>query len=144
MIFQVFLVFYQLYLLLELDLTYTAYSRVRNRHRAGHRRRKCEHCFPNSLQPISYFGSIWELYVLDLRTKVFCRKDNQLHFPMDKELTVPKQCLQFGQKYPKCLIKFQPNLSAQAQKFLIFEKKNSLWVSVVRGAGKKCRAWKVC
>ena len=37
----------------------------------GHRRRKCERCSPNSLQPIFYFGSIWELYVLDLKTKSF-------------------------------------------------------------------------
>ena len=58
-------------------------------------------------------------------------KKIQLHFPMNKGLTVTKQSLYFGQKYPKCLIKFQPNLSAQAQKFLIFEK-SSLWVSVVR------------
>ena len=55
-----------------------------------HRRRKYEGSSPNSLQPISYFGSIWELYVLDLKTKVFCRKKNQMHFPMDKGLTVPK------------------------------------------------------
>ena len=33
-----------------------------------HRRRKYEGSSPNSLQPISYFGSIWELYVLDLKT----------------------------------------------------------------------------
>ena len=44
----------------------------------------------NSLQPISYFWSIWELYVLYLKTKVFCRKKNHLNFPMDKGLTVPK------------------------------------------------------
>ena len=55
-----------------------------------HRRRKCEGSSPNSLRPISYFGSIWELYVLDLKTKVFCRKKNQLHFPMEKGLTVTK------------------------------------------------------
>ena len=41
-------------------------------------------------KPISYFWSIWELYVLDQKTKVFCKKENQLHFPMDKGLTVPK------------------------------------------------------
>ena len=86
----------------------------------------CEGCSPISLRPISYFGSIWELYSLDQKTKVFCRKENQLHFPMHKGLTVPKQCLQSGQNYHKCLIKFQPNLSAQAQMFLIFEKKLSL------------------
>ena len=56
----------------------------------NHQRRKYGRCSPNSLRPISYFGSIWELYVLDLKSKVFCRKENQLHFPMDKELTVPK------------------------------------------------------
>ena len=58
--------------------------------RMEHRRRKYERCSPNSVRPISYFGSIWELYVLDLKTKVFCRKEDQLHFPMDKGLTVPK------------------------------------------------------
>ena len=47
-----------------------------------HRRRKYGRCSPNSLRPISYFGSIWELYVLDLKTKVFCRKENQLLFPI--------------------------------------------------------------
>ena len=36
-----------------------------------HRRRKYGGSSPNSLRPISYFGSIWELYVLDLKTNVF-------------------------------------------------------------------------
>ena len=36
-----------------------------------HRRRKCERSSTNSLRPISYNGSIWELYVLDLNTKGF-------------------------------------------------------------------------
>ena len=44
----------------------------------------------NVVSQILYFGSIWELCVLDLKTKVFCRKENQLLFPMDKRLTVPK------------------------------------------------------
>ena len=55
-----------------------------------HRRRKYGGSSPNSLRPISYFGSIWELYVLDLKTNIFCRKKIQLHFPMNKGLTVPK------------------------------------------------------
>ena len=76
---------------------------------------------PNSLRLISYIGSIWELYVSDLKTNIFCRKKIQLHFPMNKGLTEPKQCQQFGWKQPKCTPKFQPNLSAQAQKFRIFE-----------------------
>ena len=53
-----------------------------------HQRWKCERCSPNFLRPISYFGSIWELHVLDLKTKHFCRKETQLHFPMDKGLSV--------------------------------------------------------
>ena len=56
----------------------------------AHRRRKYGGSSPNSLRPISYFGSIWELYVLDPKTNVFCRKKIQLHFPMNKGLTVPK------------------------------------------------------
>ena len=92
----------------------------------NHRRRKYGGSSPNSLRPISYFGSIWELYVLDPKTNVFCRKKIQLHFPMNKRFTVPKQCQQFGWKQPKCPPKFQPKLSAQAQKFRIFEKKLSL------------------
>ena len=56
----------------------------------AHRRRKYGRCSTNSLRPISYFGRIWELYVLDLKIKVFCRKEKQLLFPMDKGLTVPK------------------------------------------------------
>ena len=31
---------------------------------SNHRKRKCERCPPNSLRPISYFGSIWELKFL--------------------------------------------------------------------------------
>ena len=42
---------------------------------------------------------------------------------MDKELTEPKWVL----------IVWPQNISAQAQKFEIFEKKSSLWMSVVRG-----------
>ena len=55
-----------------------------------HRRRKYGGSSPDSLRPIFHFGSIWELHVLGIKTKVFCRKKNKLHFPMDKELTVPK------------------------------------------------------
>ena len=36
------------------------------------------------------FWEIWELYVLDLKTKVNCKKINQIHFPIDKGLKVPK------------------------------------------------------
>ena len=67
-----------------------------------HRRRKYGGSSPNSLLPISYFGSIWELYVLDLKTNIFCRKNIQLHFSMNKGLTVPKCPPNFS---PICLPK---------------------------------------
>ena len=50
---------------------------------------------------------------------------------MDKELTVPGSP---AAKYPKCLIKFHPKMSSQAQKFKIFEK-SSHWLSVIRAEG---------
>ena len=92
-----------------------------------HRRRKCERCFPNSLRPISYFWSIWELYVLDLKTKVFCRKKNQLHFRME-------ECQNSANSLPK-IPQLPHKISAQfvcpSPKVSNFWKKNSLWVSVV-------------
>ena len=59
----------------------------------SHRRRTGEGYFANSLWPMSYLGVIWELYVLDLKTKVFCRKNNQILKTMDKGLTVPRWVL---------------------------------------------------
>ena len=41
---------------------------------------------------------------------------------MDKELTVPKWVLIVRPKIPQMPQKFQPKMSAQAQKFKIFEK----------------------
>ena len=38
------------------------------------RRQKYEGSFPNYLRPISYLRVICELYVLDLKIKVFCKK----------------------------------------------------------------------
>ena len=69
-------------------LEFSILSKTNEKHdKTIHWRRKCEHC---SLRPISYFWSIWGLYVLDLKAKFFCRKENQLHFPTDKGLTVSK------------------------------------------------------
>ena len=62
------------------------------KYRLAHQRQKYGGSSPNSLQPISYFGSIWELYVVDLKTNIFYRKKIQLHFPMNKGLTVPRKC----------------------------------------------------
>ena len=71
---------------------------------SNHRRRKYERCSPNSLRPISYFGSIWELHVLDLKTRVFCRKKNSYIFlwkgthSAKKVLIVQPKILQMPQK----------------------------------------------
>ena len=51
---------------------------------------------------------------------------------MNKELTVPKCVLIVRLKIPQMPENFQPKMSAQTQKFEIFEK-SSLWVSVVHG-----------
>ena len=52
----------------------------------------------------------------------------------NKELTVTKWVLIVRPKIPRMpQKKIQPKMSAQAQKLKIFEKKSSLWVSVVRG-----------
>ena len=32
----------------------------------------------------------WGMFGIYIKTKVFCRKNNQIHFPMDKGLTAPK------------------------------------------------------
>ena len=59
---------------------------------------------------------------------VFCRNNGWIMENMVKELTVPKWVLIVRPKYPKCLKNFQPKMSAQAQKFEIFENKLSLGV----------------
>ena len=61
---------------------------------------------------------------------------------MDKRLTVPKWVLINRPKVPQMPQNFWSNLSAKAQKFEIFERKISLWVSVVR-ALDTCNAIKV-
>ena len=78
-------------LTVKVNIFWEGHKILKNLHLTfDHRRRKHGRFFPNSLRPISYFGSIWELCVLDLKTKVFCRKEIQLHFPMNKGLTVTK------------------------------------------------------
>ena len=88
-----------------------------------HQRRKCEGYFSTSLWPKSYLGVIPDLYVLNLKTKVFCRKNNQIHFSMDTGLTVPNSAVSLAENTPNAAKKNQPKMSAQVQKFRIFEKK---------------------
>ena len=66
-----------------------------------HWRRTCEGYFLNSLWPISYLGVF---------LGVIWTRDSQWQNS-------------FAENTPKCLKEFQPNLSAQTQKFGIFEKK---------------------
>ena len=67
------------------------------------------------------------MYVLDPKTNVFCRDQKDPATLSHEQLThsakiVPIVWLEIAKMPPK----FQPNLSAQAQKFRIFDKKLSL------------------
>ena len=72
-----------------------------------------------SLCAISYFGVIWELYLLDLLyldliTNVFfCRKKNQIHSPISQKILAKFIC--------------------PSSKVSNFWKKSSIWVSLVCG-----------
>ena len=91
----------------------------------------CDGYFPNSLQPISYLGFIWDLYVLGLKIKVFCTKKIQQPNTQNHGQgthSAKMDAVYFCRKYPKCPQNFRLNLSAQAQKFGIFEKALS-WCS---------------
>ena len=109
----------------------------------NHQRRKCEGSPPKYLWPISYFGSIWELYVLDLKTKVFCRKKNQLHFSHGQghELRTLGEEIAFTER-PKIHSHSQTFRSGWSifclphrPKFSDFFDLCLHWVSVVRGQG---------
>ena len=69
------------------------------------------------------------------------------------ERVISKQCCMTISSFEKKIFKspsvfccsqstFRPNLSAQAQKFGIFGKKNSLWVSIVRGCDNQ-QFWQI-
>ena len=77
---------------------------------------------------LGYLGVIQELYVLDLKTKVYCRKKEPNTFSHEQGTHSAKRVLIVWPKISKTPQKFQSNLSAQAQKFWIFEKKLSLGV----------------
>ena len=75
------------------------------RNRSDHRRRTCDDYFPNSLRPISYLG-----YICRDQTKVFCRKNSQIHFTSAKMMLIvwpkipqmPQKCsAQFVYPSPK-------------------------------------------
>ena len=66
---------------------------------------------------------IWDLYVLGLKSNFFCKKPTTKYSkPWTRDSQCQDGCCSFG-SYPKCPKKFRPNLSGQAQKFGIFEKK---------------------
>ena len=84
-----------------------------------HRQQTCDGYYPNSMRQISgiYLGFICVM------------SENQIHFPTDKGLTLPKWCWWFSRKCHKSPKHFQPKLSAQAQKFGISLKKGFIWRS---------------
>ena len=90
-----------------------------------HRQRICDGNLPNSLQPMSYLGFIWDLYVLGWKSKIFFVKNPTKY---SKPWTRDSQCqdgycslAENTQNAPTYI--FWPNLSAQAQKSEIFGKK---------------------
>ena len=98
---------------------------------------------PPSLRPISYFGSIWELYVLDRKTKVFCRKKPSYIFPWTRD----SQC----QRSANSLAENTPNASKKSSLICLpkpksFEclKKSFFWVSVVRGLSPQILVFFTC
>ena len=94
----------------------------------NHWRQKCEGSSPNSLWPISYFGSIWELHFLDLKTKVFVGIRTSYIFPWTRDSQCQNSANSLAESTPNASKIFWRNLSAQAHKFWIFEKKLSLGV----------------
>ena len=80
---------------------------------------------PNCLRPISYIGSIWELYVLHLKTKVFCGKRTSHIFPWKRDSQWQNRANSLASK------NFSP-FGLPKPKSFKFLKKSSLWVCVVR------------
>ena len=94
---------------------------------ANQRLRTHDGYFPNS------YGQyhIWEIFGLGLKIKVFCTKKIQQPNTQNHGQgthSAKMDAVYFCRKYPKCPQNFRLNLSAQAQKFGIFEKALS-WCS---------------
>ena len=90
----------------------------------------CDGYFQNSLLPISYLGYIWDLYVLSLKTKVFCRENNQIHFPMDNGPHIAKIVLIVQPKMP---LKMSAQFVYPRPKVWDTIKESLHWASVVFG-----------
>jgi len=71
---------------------------------------------------------MWELYILDLKTKVLERKKNQLHFSMD----IAKIVLIVWPELPQMPEKIPAQFVCPSPKVSNLLKRSSLWVSVVR------------
>ena len=71
----------------------------------AHRRRTCDGHVPNSLMQISYLGYTY----IRPENNFCCKKNNQIHFPMDKRIHNTKLVLILPPKIPQML----QNLSAQ-------------------------------
>ena len=74
----------------------------------------------------------WELYVLELKSKVFCWKRTSYIFPWKRDSQCQNSAKSLAQNNPNGSKNFSSICLPQPKKFE-FLKKNSLWVSVVRG-----------
>ena len=97
-----------------------------------HLRRKCEGSSQNSLRSISYFGSIWELHVLDLKIKVFGRKKPIYIFPWTRDSQCQNSANSLAGNTQNAPQNFSPICLPKPKSFE-FLKKSSLWMSIVRG-----------
>ena len=103
----------------SLDVSYNKCSYFRDVF--AHRRQKYGGSSPNSLRPISYFGSIWKPTFLQEKDQAKLSHEQGTH---SNKIGGANSIVWL--EIAKIPPKFQPNLSAQAQKFRIFEKKLSL------------------
>ena len=92
------------------------------------RRRKCEGSSPNSLRSISYFGSIWELYVLDLKAKVFVGKITNYIFPWTGDLQCQNSANSLAENTPNASKYFSPICLPKPKIFDFLKKELSLGV----------------
>ena len=88
-----------------------------------HQRRKCEGSSSNSLRPLSYFGSIWELYILDLNTNFFEGKITNYTFPWTRDSQYQNSGNRLAGNTPNASKIFSPICLPKPKSFDFFKKK---------------------
>ena len=88
-----------------------------------------------TLSPKFFTANIlfWELYVLDLKTKVFVGKRTRYIFPWTRDSQCQNSADRLAENIPIASKNFSPICLPKANS-LGFLKKSSFWVSVVHGA----------